>query len=112
MIKISALINYFYIDKSDIIYIKGVTDNYVQSLGTISIEFIFDNITFSHRFHVVPDQCFKKGNQKYLDKDKIIISLLIKYLDTCTDIILSSPKRYYLILAFQKDSEITVPFFL
>lgn len=44
------------LNNSCIIKIKGITNDIVRSLGTTSLDFFFNDITISHRFHVVPDE--------------------------------------------------------
>lgn len=55
VIKLSALNNNINFDTSNTIGIKGVTDEQVFSLGTITIKINFKNLQISHEFHVVPD---------------------------------------------------------
>lgn len=43
------------IDSSNIIKIKGITDNAIESFGTVPLSFIFNDIVITHNFHVVPD---------------------------------------------------------
>lgn len=43
-------------DSSEIIKIRGITDDIIRSLGTISLDFFFNDIIISHKFHVVPDE--------------------------------------------------------
>lgn len=43
------------IDTSYIIRIKGVTNDIIQSFGTVSLQIYFNDCTIEHIFHVVPD---------------------------------------------------------
>lgn len=56
VIKLSSIQVDIPFDNSIIIKIKGITDNIIESLGTISIDFFFDDVLVSHTFHVVPDE--------------------------------------------------------
>lgn len=55
ILRISALSHDTYIDSSKTIRIRGVTDELIQSLGTIEDDLLMNNFSISHEFHVVPD---------------------------------------------------------
>lgn len=44
------------IDNSYTINIKGVTENVIESLGTVDLEFYFNSIKIIYTFHVVPNE--------------------------------------------------------
>lgn len=56
IIKINALKRTVAYDESKIISIKGVSENFIYSLGTIQLSIIFDKLVIKHLFHVVPDE--------------------------------------------------------
>lgn len=56
VIKLSAFQCDPIFDTSQIIKIKGITNDVIYSHGTISVEFFFNDIIISHKFHVVPDE--------------------------------------------------------
>lgn len=43
------------LDTSEQIRIKGVTDDFIESIGTIFLQIRFDKCIIQHIFHVVPD---------------------------------------------------------
>lgn len=55
VIKKSSVKNLDYLDTSDIISIKGISNDTVDSLGTVIITILFDETSIKHTFHVVPD---------------------------------------------------------
>lgn len=55
VIKISSLHKKIPIDSSDYIYIKGVTDHLIRSLGSINVELYFPTQTLCQHLYVVPD---------------------------------------------------------
>lgn len=55
VIKQSSIQNNLSIDESEIIGIKGVTNDIIQSIGTILLNIYFDEHVIEHLFHVVPD---------------------------------------------------------
>lgn len=55
VIKRSVIQNDSFIDFSNIIHIKGVTNSTISSFGTTYIDLIFDQTSLSQEFHVVPD---------------------------------------------------------
>lgn len=42
-------------DESEILRIRGVTDNVIESLGTVKADLFINDFTISHSFHIVPD---------------------------------------------------------
>lgn len=42
-------------DESEILRIRGVTDNVIESLGTVKADLFMNDFTISHPFHIVPD---------------------------------------------------------
>lgn len=55
IIKQSAIENNIYINYSDIIEIKGVTDNKIESIGTVQLRLNLGSLIVIHTFHVMPD---------------------------------------------------------
>lgn len=55
VIKASSIKNNIEIDNTNIIKIRGITDEVVESFGTIALDLFFNNIIIEHTFHVVPD---------------------------------------------------------
>lgn len=55
VVKISSIQSQVDIDRSDVIKIKGITDEAIDSFGSISLNLIFNDISISHIFHVVSD---------------------------------------------------------
>lgn len=56
VIKISSLTSELYYDTSEITLIKGITNDSMRCLGTISIELTIDNTIIEHKFHLVTDE--------------------------------------------------------
>lgn len=55
IIKQSFITNQLAIDYNSQIYIKGITDEHINSIGTTNIIIYFENTCLSHILHVVPD---------------------------------------------------------
>lgn len=56
VLKQSMINNNLNVDETEIIYIKGVTNELISSIGTILIKIhLQNNIQISHKFHIVPD---------------------------------------------------------
>lgn len=68
MIKQSSIDNVNLVNKSEIISIKGIANDVIDSLGTLSVNLIFKEITISHIFHIVPDY-FNIPSDGILGKD-------------------------------------------
>lgn len=56
VIKRSSVPSAFEINHDEIISIKGITDNFITSVGTIEINLLFDEFYLIHTIHVVPDE--------------------------------------------------------
>lgn len=54
--KNSSITEETYIDAGNVIRIRGVTQDYLQSLGTVGLSLFIDNDQIDHEFHVVPDE--------------------------------------------------------
>lgn len=68
VIKLSSFNNINKINKSEIISIKGIANDVVDSLGTFSANIIFKEVVISHIFHVVPNS-FNIPSDGILGKD-------------------------------------------
>ena len=55
VIRQSFLKNFIEIDTNDLIYIKGITDDHIKSVGSTQLELYMENSTLSHLVYVVPD---------------------------------------------------------
>lgn len=54
VIKFESLNPNCIINESESIKIRGVTDGFIRSLGTIQIDLFFGDFSVPHEFHVVP----------------------------------------------------------
>lgn len=55
IIKQSALNSNLVINNSDIVSMRGITNERILSLGSVNINFIFSHLSLEHKIHVVPD---------------------------------------------------------
>lgn len=55
VIKISALKKNTYYDKNDVIRIKGITDQRINSLGSLQLQLVLDNFKIQQKFYIVSD---------------------------------------------------------
>lgn len=56
VIRNSSILGDIFINRNDIIRIKGVTQDSLNSLGTVELILHIDNDEMAHEFHVVPDE--------------------------------------------------------
>lgn len=88
ILKESAVNNFEAINKHEIIDIKGVTDGFIESLGTIDAVLMYNGHAIPQAIHIVPNNFnieadgiigkdFLRGNLCNIDYDKM--SLTIKY---------------------------------
>lgn len=68
VIKRSTLLNHIGYDENEIISMKGITHERQQSLGSIQLILIFEHLSITHKFHVVPDN-FPIPTHAILGKD-------------------------------------------
>lgn len=68
VIKLSSLIGNFSLDKSEIVEIRGVTEEPIHSLGFIMVEIFIDNMKITHKFHIMPNN-FHIPSDGILGKD-------------------------------------------
>lgn len=66
--KLSSLHQNLPINTSNIIRIKGITNDAISSLGTAHIDLYLDNHVLSHKFHIVPDN-FNINTDGIIGKD-------------------------------------------
>lgn len=66
--KFSSLHEQFFINKSNVIHIKGITNDTIDSIGTTNIELFLNDGHISHNFHVVPDS-FNISTDGIIGKD-------------------------------------------
>lgn len=55
IVKSSIIKNTINIDKSDTIFMKGITQKRVSSIGSIKMILIFEHISIENKMHIVPD---------------------------------------------------------
>lgn len=55
LIKAGSISNTHNIDKSDIIKLKGITDQRVNSIGSTNGDIFIENVSITVKFHIVPD---------------------------------------------------------
>lgn len=55
IIKLSSLLGNIYYNKTDIISMKGITEERLESLGSVMMNVIFENLSIEHKFYVVAD---------------------------------------------------------
>lgn len=55
LIKLNTIMDETTIDKSDIINVIGITETPITAIGSFHVELIFDDLTITHPFYVVPN---------------------------------------------------------
>lgn len=107
VVKESAIEHNKALDVTDIIYIKGITDQIVPSLGTIHMEMKLGNEWIVHKVHVVPDN-FEIPVHGLLGKD--FLKIFQCNLDYATMILtVNTPRGSTTLPIFSEDSLIIPP---
>lgn len=109
VIKISSIGNFYDIDTSEIIFIKGISNDTIESLGTVKIKILFNEATIEHLFHIVPDN-FNIPSDGILGKDfNKIYKCKIDYGDMSFTIRTSNYNIVVPIISEPKENTISIP---
>lgn len=109
VIKHNILSDDVFIDTSDVIRIRGVTDELIKSLGTINNELFANDFSVYHEFHVVPDD-FGIPADGIIGKDFLKIhKCIIDYDEMALSFYLNGKNVSIPILESPSDDTITLP---
>ncbi|RYX87425.1 hypothetical protein EON73_01410, partial [bacterium] len=97
VIKISAIKTNALYDSNERIFIKGVTNEHIESIGTIIFDIIIENVAIEHKFHIVHDDFaipshgilgkdFIKKHRCLLDYENMIFELRLDNMTVSTPI--------------------------